>query len=72
MEQLIIQKEITMSYDLNRPFNIRHDGAMTDAVAASREEMELEALVDVVGGPAAQQAVQRHQLVAFLSEVAQG
>lgn len=59
-----------MTYDMNRPFNLRHNGSMTDAVAASREEFELEALVSVVGGPQAQRAILVHQLPELVAGLA--
>lgn len=57
-----------MSYDLNHPFV--QDHRIGDAVAACKEEIELEALVGVVGGHDAQEAVKVHQLPQFIAETA--
>lgn len=47
--------------------NDAHRSNITDAVAATKEEIELEAVVNIVGGPKAQRAVQEHRLPQLVS-----
>ena len=52
------------SFYITRPFDQdpRRKQPIRDAVQAVKEEAELEAVVGVVGGETAQEAVARHQL----------
>lgn len=42
--------------------NTRHNSRTTDAVAALREEIEMEAIISVVGGTHAQRAAKEHRI----------
>ncbi len=59
------------SFYLTRPFDQdpRRLQPVRDAVAAVKEEADLEAVVAVVGGPRAQEAAQGHHLTDLVREV---
>ncbi len=57
---------ITVDTYSNNPRRIQ---PLKDAVDALREEADLEAVISVVGGPKAQDAVRHHQLPEFVDEI---
>lgn len=61
----MFNNHITPTYDRDP----RRLQPLKDAVNALREEAELEAVVDVVGGPEAQQAVYEHRLPALVDSI---
>lgn len=59
------------SFYMTRPFDQdpRRLQPLKDAVAAGKEEADLEAVVAVVGGETAQQAAHEHHLPELVSEL---
>lgn len=59
------------SFYITRPFDQdpRRHQPIRDAVQAVKEEAELEAVVGVVGGPKAQEAVSSHRLPDLVHEL---
>lgn len=59
-----MQRDSKPSFYITQPFDSdpRRKQPLKDAVQAVKEEQELEAVVAVVGGPVAQEAVAKHVL----------